>query len=118
MKKETSPIKEHVFGTEISQLDALLKVGGIVIPDDPAGTSVLIKGPAGAGKSTLALLLAAKCAQDGGASLYCALEQSGYSLKRLADSLNIDEDEWRWLEEDQKSPEKSRKKGSIYLTSL
>lgn len=118
MKKDARQIKSRVFSTKISQLDALLKDGGIVIPDDPAGVSVLIKGPAGAGKSTLALLMATRCAQDGGASFYCTLEQSPYSLKRLANSLNVDENGWRWMEEDAKIPEKGKAIGTLYLSSL
>jgi len=119
MTKETFSLKkEKVFGTGNSQLDALLKDGGIVIPDDPAGVTMLVKGPAGAGKSTLALLLATKCARDGGASIYCSLEQSGFSLNRLAQSLNIKVEGWQWLEEDDLSIDKGKKKGSLFLTGL
>lgn len=121
MSEELGAIKSRVFETKISQLDALLKDGGIVIPDNPdnpSGISILVKGPAGAGKSTLALLLAAKCAKDGGASLYCALEQSGYSIKRLARSLNVDETGWRWLDEDGDPPDVHSMKGFVYLSSL
>jgi KaiC/GvpD/RAD55 family RecA-like ATPase len=110
--------KTKVFETKISQLDALLKDGGIVIPENVDGISILIKGPAGAGKSTLALLLAAKCAKDGGPVLYCALEQSDYSLKRLAKSLDVDEKGWHWLQEGDRMPNRGNLNGFVYLTDL
>lgn len=117
-KKGSHDVKSRVFETKISQLDALLKDGGIVIPENADGISILIKGRAGAGKSTLALLLAAKCAKDGGRVLYCALEQSDYSLKRLAKSLDVDEKGWQWLQENDKRSHKNNGKGFIYLTNL
>lgn len=119
---ENSATRTHVFETNISQLDALLKDGGIVIPDNPdsPGVSVLIKGQAGAGKSTLSMLMAAKCAQDGGPALYCALEQSGYSLKRLSRCLDVDQSGWHWTEEVKPEPEEetNENEGVIYLTGL
>src|SRR5574341_1877431 len=107
-----------VFGTGNQQLDDLLKDGGIFIPDNPTGISVLLKGPAGAGKTTLALLLAAKCAKDGGPSLYCALEQSADSLRGLCLSLNVDTRGWDWLDEKSERQEKYRGAGFIYLSNL
>ena len=77
MVERTVKSSGRIFETKISQLDALLKEGGIVVPDNPDGVSILLKGSAGAGKSTLALLLAVKCARDGGPCLYCALERDG-----------------------------------------
>lgn len=117
-KKGNQELKTKVFETKISQLDALLKDGGIVIPENADGISILIKGPAGAGKSTLALLLAAKCAKDGGPVLYCALEQSDYSLKRLAKSLDVDEKGWQWVQENDKIPNQRNWNGFVYLTNL
>ncbi|HLO15017.1 MAG TPA: ATPase domain-containing protein [Anaerolineales bacterium] len=117
-KKGSHELRTRVFETKISQLDALLKDGGIVIPENADGISILIKGPAGAGKSTLALLLATKCAKDGGPVLYCALEQSDYSLKRLAKSLDMDEKGWQWLQENDKIPNKKNSNGFVYLTNL
>jgi KaiC/GvpD/RAD55 family RecA-like ATPase len=117
-KKEANGITSRVFETKISHLDALLKEGGIVIPENADGVSIFLKGPAGAGKSTLALLLAAKCARDGGAALYCALEQSDYSLKRLAKSLDVDTQGWQWLEEGRNFSSKKDVKGFIFISTL
>ena len=119
MSADSNAIGGRVFVTEISKLDALLKDGGIIIPENSEnGVYVLLKGPAGAGKSTLALLLAAKCARDGGPVLYCALEQSGYSLQRLSRSLNIDEKKWVWVEEDEPVPDPDDARGFIYISGL
>lgn len=117
-KKEVNAVISRVFETKISHLDALLKDGGIVIPENADGISILIKGPAGAGKSTLALLLAAKCAKDGGPSFYCALEQSDYSIKRLARSLDVNQKGWQWLQENDKMSSKKNGNGFIYLSTL
>ena len=117
---ENNATRTRVFETNISLLDALLKDGGIVLPDNPdnPGISVLLKGPAGAGKSTLSMLMAAKCAQDGGPALYCALEQSGYSLKRLSRCLDVDESGWHWTEEVEPEPEEKPIKMRESFTSL
>ena len=118
MAERADEARSEIFQTEISQLDALLKEGGIVVPDKQDGISILLKGSAGAGKSTLALLLAAKCAKDGGPCLYCALEQSDYSLKRLARSLNVDEEGWCWLSESDEPPQVESMTGFVCVTAL
>lgn len=110
----------NIFSTEISQLDYLLKEGGIKIPNNKDGVSILIKGLAGAGKSTLALLLAAKCAKDGGPCLYCALEQNEDSIIRLANSM-IDDEEMegiQWVKEDDDVPDKDNLKGFVCISRL
>ncbi len=103
-----TPTRGKIFSTNISQLDYILKEGGIKIPNNKDGVSILIKGPAGAGKSTLALLLAARCAAEGGPCLYCALEQNEDSIIRLANSMIEDEEfeKFQWLQEEEDVPDK------------
>lgn len=110
----------NIFATNISQLDYILKEGGIKIPNNKDGVSILIKGPAGAGKSTLALLLAAKCAKEGGPSLYCALEQNEDSIIRLANSMIEDEElgMFQWILEEDEAPDKDDSQGFICISRL
>lgn len=110
----------NIFSTNISQLDYLLKEGGIRIPKNKDGVSILIKGSAGAGKSTLALLLAARCAKEGGPSLYCALEQNEDSIIQLANSMIEDEElsGLNWLQEEDAPPDKDNFEGFICVSRL
>jgi len=110
----------NIFATNISQLDYILKEGGIKIPNNKDGVSVLLKGPAGAGKSTLALLLAVRCATDGGPSIYCALEQNEDSIISLANSMLDDEEtkEIQWLKEEDDAPDKESLDGFVCISRL
>jgi KaiC/GvpD/RAD55 family RecA-like ATPase len=115
--KTNAQARSIVFKTGIPGLDDLLKDGGIIIPkDNKDGVSILITGQAGAGKSTLALLLAVQAARQGGGCVYVALEQSSYSLRHLARSFRIQEDGWKWLDESvNASPQ--RNEGFLYVVS-
>ncbi len=53
------------------------------------GTSTLLTGPAGVGKSTLALLFAISAAKRGEKTLYCSFDESLHTFKRRAQGLGF-----------------------------
>lgn len=69
--------------TGLPQLDAMLG-GGL-----ERGTSCLLLGPAGTGKSTIALQFAIAAAERGERSLFCLFEESLSTLLRRADSVSL-----------------------------
>lgn len=72
-----------VLKSGVAEMDALL-CGGLT-----AGTSVLLLGPAGVGKSTLALQYAAEAARTGHASIIFAFDERIETMFQRADGLNI-----------------------------
>ncbi|MDF3056096.1 MAG: circadian clock protein KaiC [Rariglobus sp.] len=77
------PFEAGIAQTEIPALDAL--VGGGL----DRGTSCLLLGPAGTGKSTIALQFAVAAAQRGESVLLCLFEENARTLVARADSVNM-----------------------------
>jgi circadian clock protein KaiC len=81
---------EHIQATEatqlksgVTQMDKLL-CGGLT-----SGTSTLLLGPAGVGKSTLAIQYAAEAARNGKGSIVFAFDERIETMFQRADGLNI-----------------------------
>jgi circadian clock protein KaiC len=72
-----------ILKSGVAQMDTLL-CGGLV-----AGTSVLLLGPAGAGKSTLAVQYAAEAARNGQTSIIFAFDERVETMFQRADGMNI-----------------------------
>lgn len=72
-----------VMRSGIAEMDTLL-CGGLT-----SGTSVLLLGPAGVGKSTLALQYAVEAAQRGAASIIFAFDERIETMLQRADGLDI-----------------------------
>ena len=86
----TSMRLEHVASSEriptgVKDLDAMLEGKGFY-----KGSSVMITGTAGSGKSSLAAQFTAQTCQDGKACLYVALEESASQAIRNMRSIGID----------------------------
>lgn len=71
------------IATGVAELDALVD-GGL-----ERGTSCLLLGPAGTGKSTIALQLAVAAAQRGEHALFCLFEENPLTLLARADSIGM-----------------------------
>lgn len=76
--------------TGVPALDAMLDGGGYF-----RGSSVLISGTAGTGKSSLAALFADACCRRGKRVLYFALEESSAQLTRNLRSIGLDLARWQ-----------------------
>lgn len=76
-------IDRQTFSSDISELDKLLG-GGI-----EEGSSTLIAGPAGTGKSTLAVQFVHACLEQGKAAAMFIFEESASNLLNRADSMGI-----------------------------
>lgn len=79
----TRPYKRETVSSGVAELDALLG-GGL-----HRGTSALLLGPAGAGKSTIVLQFAAAAAQRGERVLMCVFEETLANLEARAASVGI-----------------------------
>lgn len=77
------PFKSEMMKTNIPELDAL--VGGGL----DRGTSCLLLGPAGTGKSTIALQFAVSAAQRGESVLLCLFEENERTLLARAESVSM-----------------------------
>ena len=73
----------HLMKSGIAQMDRLM-CGGVT-----SGTSVLLLGPAGVGKSTLALQYAVEAARNGQSSIVFAFDERIETMFQRADSLSI-----------------------------
>lgn len=80
---EHEQLDREVFSSSIGELDALLG-GGI-----DSGSGTLLLGPAGSGKSTVALLFALSAASRGQRSLYYMFEESPVMLRTRARGLDM-----------------------------
>lgn len=77
-------VKPRQFGSNLSALDMLLG-GGI-----EEGSSTLIAGPPGTGKSTLAAQFVSSCLQQGKKAAMFVFEESASNLLNRADSLGME----------------------------
>lgn len=79
---------EHV-STGLPRLDTMLGGGGYY-----RGSSILVSGQAGTGKTSLAVHLAASVCRLGGSCLYCAFEESEAEIVRNMRSIGLDLERW------------------------
>lgn len=79
---------EHV-STGIGRLDTMLNGGGYY-----KGSSVLVTGSAGTGKSSIAAKFADSTCQNGNKCLYLAFEESPKQIIRNMKSISIDLEQW------------------------
>lgn len=86
------PVSTKRVSTGIPRLDAMLGGKGYY-----CGTTVLISGTAGTGKTSLAAAFADSICRAGGRFLYVSFEESPEQLIRNMRSIGIDLDKWRTL---------------------
>lgn len=86
----TYPVSNRRISTGIPRLDAMLDGRGYY-----RGSSVLVSGTAGTGKTSLAVTFADRVCRDGGTVLYCALEESPEQILRNMGSIGYDLARWR-----------------------
>lgn len=84
--EHTAPHPESQLASGVPDLDALLG-GGLA-----AGSSTLMLGPAGCGKSTVALLFATEAAQRGERTAMFLFDETKLALRRRMTKLSIDLD--------------------------
>lgn len=77
------------IATGVARLDSMLGQGGFY-----RGSSVLISGTAGSGKSSLAALFADACCQRGERCIYFAFEESPAQIVRNMRSIGLDLQKW------------------------
>lgn len=82
-------VSSERISTGISQLDTMLGGKGYY-----RGTSILITGTAGSGKSSMAALFADSCCQRGERCLYFAFEESPAQIARNMYSIGLDLQRW------------------------
>ncbi len=83
------PVTEERVSTGIPALDAMVGGKGYY-----RGSSVLVSGTAGTGKSSLAAVFAQKICSDGGKCLYFSFEESPEQILRNMRSIGMDLDRW------------------------
>lgn len=83
------PVSSERVGSNIEGLDAMLGGSGYF-----KGSSILVSGTAGTGKSTLASNFAESVCQSGGRCLYLAFEESRLQLERNMSSVGLDLGAW------------------------
>ena len=81
--EHSRPPESTIVKSGVSQMDSLLG-GGLT-----SGTSVLLLGPAGVGKSTLGMQYAVEAARNGQRSLLFAFDERIATMYERADGLNI-----------------------------
>jgi len=86
----TYPVSTDRIATGIPRLDAMLGGKGYY-----KGSSILISGTAGTGKTSLAAIFVESVCRQGGTALYCAFEESPEQVCRNMRSIGIDLDPWR-----------------------
>ena len=82
-------VSEQRMSTGVARLDAMLGNGGYY-----KGSTVLVNGTAGTGKSTLAAQFCDATCRGGGSSLYFAFEESEAEIVRNMSSVGIDLQQW------------------------
>lgn len=81
---EDPPSSSNRVKTGIEELDNMMEGKGYF-----QGSSILISGSAGTGKSSVAVSLANVVCKDDGKVLYCAMEESPNQIKRNMHSINL-----------------------------
>lgn len=84
------PVSTERVSTGQADLDAMFEGGGYY-----RGSSVLISGTAGTGKSSLAALFADTCCRRGERTLYFALEEANAQVVRNMRSIGLELDTWQ-----------------------
>lgn len=86
----TYPVTKRRISTGVSRLDAMLGGKGYY-----RGSTVLISGTAGTGKSSLAAIFAESVCRSGGRFMYLSFEESPDQIVRNMGSIGIDLKPWR-----------------------
>jgi circadian clock protein KaiC len=89
----TYPVSVARISTGNARLDAMLGGKGYY-----RGSSILIAGTAGTGKTSLATSFIDRVCRQGGKALYCAFEESPEQIVRNMRSIGMDLDKWRQAE--------------------
>jgi len=84
------PVSEERISSGIDRLDSMLGCQGYY-----RGSSILISGTAGTGKSSLAAAFADKTCRSGGRCLYFSFEESPEQIIRNMRSIGFNLDQWR-----------------------
>jgi circadian clock protein KaiC len=84
------PVTDERVSTGIDRLDTMMGGKGYY-----RGSSILISGTAGTGKTSLAAAFANKTCRDGGKCLYFSFEESPEQIIRNMRSIGFDLDRWR-----------------------
>jgi circadian clock protein KaiC len=84
------PVSTERVSSGLETLDAMFEGGGYY-----RGSSVLVSGTAGTGKSSLAALFADRSCRRGERTLYFALEESNAQIVRNMRSIGLDLDAWQ-----------------------
>ena len=84
------PVSEERVSTGIERLDSMLGCQGYY-----RGSSILISGTAGTGKTSLAAAFADKTCRGGGRCLYFSFEESPEQIIRNMRSIGFNLDQWR-----------------------
>jgi circadian clock protein KaiC len=86
----TYPVSRQRISTGIPDLDAMLGGKGYY-----RGSSVLVSGTGGTGKTSLATAFVDHTCRQGGKALYCSFEESPEQIVRNMRSIGYDMDHWR-----------------------
>ncbi|HSB67822.1 MAG TPA: circadian clock protein KaiC [Candidatus Methylomirabilis sp.] len=86
----TYPVSKERISTGIPRLDAMLGGKGYY-----RGSSILISGTAGTGKTSLATAFIDRVCRQGGKALYCSFEESPDQIVRNMRSIGYELDKWR-----------------------
>jgi circadian clock protein KaiC len=86
----TYPVSLERISTGVPRLDTMLGGKGYY-----RGSSILISGTAGTGKTSLATAFIDRVCRQGGKALYCAFEESPEQIVRNMRSIGMDLDKWR-----------------------
>jgi len=86
----TYPVGTERVSTGIPRLDAMLGGKGYY-----RGSSILVSGTAGTGKTSLATAFLDRVCRQGGPALYCSFEESPDQIIRNMRSIGYDLDTWR-----------------------
>jgi circadian clock protein KaiC len=83
------PVRKGRISSGIDRLDAMMGGKGYF-----RGSSILISGTAGLGKSSIAASFADRCCRDGLKCLYCSFEESPSQITRNMRSIGFNLDRW------------------------